>query len=144
MGRGRGIFQLVLGALVVLAVSLLTLQTQDQPTELDAIYKRRLELYLSEKYAEAVPVAEAYIAVAKAKFGEPDPLYAKGLLYHEIEAARRTVHAGNGSNRCGMWGLRAPTRCITVPQGAREARGKLSVNRRTWAGQAANVPYVRC
>ena len=49
-------------------------------------------------------------------------------------------HSSNGSDRCGMWGLRAPTRCITVPQGAREGSTqgrvlKLGVVRRSWAGQ---------
>src|SRR5262249_2348265 len=62
-----------------------------------------------------------------------------GRVRGEIEGARRTVRAGNGSDRCGMWGLRVPTRCITVPRGALEARGKggrlkLSVDRRIWAG----------
>jgi tetratricopeptide (TPR) repeat protein len=79
--RERSGGQLLAGVLVLLALSLLRVQAQEQPPELDAIYKRGLELYLSGKYAEAVPVAEEYIAVAAAKFGEGDPLYAKGLWY---------------------------------------------------------------
>jgi Integrase core domain len=51
------------------------------------------------------------------------------------------VAAGNGSDRCGMWSLCAPTRCITVPQGASEGSTegavlKLGVARRNWAGQS--------
>ena len=47
---------------------------------------------------------------------------------------------GNGPGRCGMWGLRAPARCTTVPQGANEGRNrggrlKLTVVRRNRAGQ---------
>jgi hypothetical protein len=65
-----------------------------------------------------------------------------GRVRSGIEGASRTVQAGNGSDRCGMWGLRAPTRCVTVPRGALEARGegsrlKLSVDRRIWARQVA-------
>jgi len=43
-----------------------------------------------------------------------------GRVRGEDRGARRSVAAGNGPDRCGMWGLRAPTRCITVPQGASE------------------------
>ena len=64
-----------------------------------------------------------------------------GRVRGEDRGARRSVAAGNGSDRCGMWGLRAPTRCITVPQGASEGSNeggvlKLSVVRRNWAGQS--------
>ncbi|MGE0853526.1 MAG: hypothetical protein AB7O44_28595, partial [Hyphomicrobiaceae bacterium] len=46
----------------------------------------------------------------------------------------------DGPDRRGMWSLRAPSRRITVPQGAIEGtnqggRRKLSVVRRNWAGQ---------
>jgi hypothetical protein len=47
----------------------------------------------------------------------------------------------NGPGRYGIWGLRAPARCSTVPAGTNAAskggRLKLTVVRRTWAGQAA-------
>src|SRR6516225_1332896 len=67
-------------------------------------------------------------------------LFDTGRVRGRIEGARRTVQAGNGSDRCGMWGLCAPTRCVTVPRGALEARGegsrlKLSVGRRIRASQ---------
>jgi hypothetical protein len=47
-------------------------------------------------------------------------------------------------DRCGMWGLRAPTRCITVPQGASEGRAeggrlKPTVVRRNRAGQGCRL-----
>src|SRR5262249_19721202 len=65
---------------------------------------------------------------------------------NEDRAARRSVATGNGSNHCGMWSLRAPTRCITVPQGANEGSTeggvlKLSVARRTWAGQRQSFHF---
>ena len=67
-----------------------------------------------------------------------------GRVRGEDRGARRSVAAGNGSDRCGMWGLRAPTRCITVPQGASEGSTeggvlKLSVVRRNRAGQPFGV-----
>ena len=31
---------------------------------------------------------------------------------------------GNGPERCGMWGLRAPARCTTVPQGANQGSNR--------------------
>ena len=44
----------------------------------------------------------------------------------------------NGPGRYGIWGLRAPARCSTVPAGTNAAskggRLKLTVVRRTWAG----------
>ena len=55
------------------------LRAQEQPPELEAIYKRGLPLYEAGKFAEAIPVMEEYIAVAAAKFGEEHPLYAGGL-----------------------------------------------------------------
>ena len=48
----------------------------------------------------------------------------------------------NGPGRYGIWGLRAPARCSTVPAGTNAAskgsRLKLTVVRRTWAGQRAS------
>src|SRR5262249_16233101 len=63
-----------------------------------------------------------------------------GGVRRNAEGASRTVQAGNGSDRCGMWSLRAPTRCIIASQEALAAKGegsrlKLSVDRRIWAGQ---------
>jgi hypothetical protein len=41
---------------------------------------------------------------------------------------------------CGLWGLRAPARCSTVPAGtiaaSKGSRLKLTVVRRIWAGHA--------
>ena len=52
----------------------------------------------------------------------------------------------NGPGRYGIWGLRAPARCSTVPAGTNAAskggRLKLTVVRRTWAGHLA-VPVIR-
>ena len=56
------------------------------------------------------------------------------------QGARRSVPAGDGPECCDMWGLRAPPRRITAPQGAiassskRSGRLKLKVVRRKWAG----------
>ncbi len=35
--------------------------------------------------------------------------------YHTLGDQLHPV--GNGLGRCGVWGLRAPARCITVPRG---------------------------
>ena len=76
-GRGGGAW---LGAMaLLLGLWVLPLRAQEQPPELEAIYKRGLQLYQAGKFAEAIPVAEEYIAVAAAKFGEEHPLYAGGL-----------------------------------------------------------------
>jgi hypothetical protein len=40
-----------------------------------------------------------------------------------------SVAAGNGSDRCGMRSLRAPTRCIIVPRGASEGRAEADLSR---------------
>src|SRR6188474_648319 len=56
-------------------------QAQEQPPELAAIYKHGLQLYQAGRYAEAIPVAKEYIAVATAKYGEQHLFFAKGLGY---------------------------------------------------------------
>src|SRR5207244_5070028 len=63
-----------------------------------------------------------------------------GGVLGEARRASLSVQAGNGPGRCGTWGLRAPARCITVPQGAIDAasegsRLKLTVVRKNRAGQ---------
>ena len=51
-----------------------------------------------------------------------------GRVRGEAQAASRSVAAGNGPDRCGMPGLRAPTRCITVRKGqtTEETRAEFS------------------
>src|SRR6266853_2996106 len=59
-----------------------------------------------------------------------------------VRSARCQVQrsSGNGPDRCGMWGLRAPARCSTVPPGTSKGRNqggrlKLKMVRRNRAGQ---------
>jgi tetratricopeptide (TPR) repeat protein/CHAT domain-containing protein len=66
---------------LMLGLWLLPIQAQEQPPELEAIYKRGLQLYEAGKYAEAVPIAEEYIGVARARYGEQHQYYATGLGY---------------------------------------------------------------
>jgi tetratricopeptide (TPR) repeat protein len=68
---------------------------QAQSPELDELYKRGVELYQAGKYAEAVPIAEQYIKVAAANFGEDNPVYASGLGYLGVldQALNRTAEA---------------------------------------------------
>jgi putative transposase len=68
-----------------------------------------------------------------------------GRVRGEDRAARRSVAAGNGSDCYGMRSLRAPTRCITVPQGARKRSTeggvlKLGVAKKTGRSQEAGSP----
>ena len=63
-----------------------------------------------------------------------------GRVRGEDREARRSSRPGDGADRCGTWGLRAPPRRTTVPQGAyqgsnRGGRLKLNVVRRNRAGQ---------
>jgi tetratricopeptide (TPR) repeat protein len=80
---------------LALGLCLLPVQAQEQPPELEAIYQRGLQLYEAGKVAEAVPIAEEYIAVAAAKFGKEHPLYATGLGYLGVlyEALNRPSEA---------------------------------------------------
>src|SRR6478736_2499251 len=64
-----------------------------------------------------------------------------GRFRGEAREARRNGRPSDGADRCGIWGLRAPPRRTTVPQGANErsnrgGRLKLNVVRRTRAGQS--------
>ena len=63
-----------------------------------------------------------------------------GRVRGQARAARRNGRPSDGADRCGIWGLRAPPRRTTVPQGANErsnrgGRLKLNVVRRNRAGQ---------
>jgi hypothetical protein len=60
-------------AIALLVAMSASVRAQDQPPELEPIYKRGLQLYQAGKYADAIPVVEEYIAVAAAKFGEEHP-----------------------------------------------------------------------
>src|SRR6185312_1296054 len=58
----------------------------------------------------------------------------------EARRARSSGRPSDGAERCGNWGLRAPPRRTTVPQGANQGsnpggRLKLNVARRNRAGQ---------
>ena len=92
---GRGGWTRLAVMALLLGLWLLPVQAQEQPPELEAIYKRGLQLYQAGKYAEAVPIAEEYIGVAPAKFGEQHPHYATGLGYLGIlyQALNRPVRS---------------------------------------------------
>ena len=92
-GRGGWVRLAVLTLL--LGLWLLPVQAQERPPELEAIYKRGLQLYQAGKYAEAIPVAEEYMSVAAAKFGKQHPHYASGLggLGTLYQALNRTGEA---------------------------------------------------
>ena len=70
-------------------------QLQAQSPELDDLYRRGFELYQARKYAEAIPIAEQYLKVAAATFGEDNPVYANGLVYLAVlnQALNRTAEA---------------------------------------------------
>jgi tetratricopeptide (TPR) repeat protein len=70
---------LALAALILLGMLHLPARAQELPTELDEIYKRGLALYEAGKFTEAIPLAEKFIAVAKASYGEQHPFYAEGI-----------------------------------------------------------------
>src|SRR5260221_13663351 len=93
MDRGSGVR--VILSVLLLGVWLTSAWAQEQSPELEAIYKRGLQLYETGKYAEAIPFAEEYIGVARAKFGEQHPHYATGLGYLGVlyQALNRTGEA---------------------------------------------------
>src|SRR4029453_1160639 len=76
--RGRWAGLVVISLVVALV---LPVRAQEQPPELESIYKRGLQLYEAGRFAEGVPLADEYISVAAATYGEQHPLYATGLGY---------------------------------------------------------------
>ena len=67
-------------ALVFATVSQLpAVSAQTQPDELDALEARVQQLHRAGKYAEGIPLAERYLALAKSRHGEEHPKYASGL-----------------------------------------------------------------
>ena len=78
---GRGSWVQLSVVALLFGLWLVPVRAQGQPPELEAIYKRGLQLYEAGKFAEAVPIAEEYISVAAATYGEQHPLYATGLGY---------------------------------------------------------------
>ena len=57
---------------------------QERPPEFEEMYQRGLALYEAGKYAEAIPIAQQYIEVAAARYGEQHSWYATGLGYLAI------------------------------------------------------------
>jgi tetratricopeptide (TPR) repeat protein len=57
---------------------------QERPAEFEEMYQRGLALYEAGKYAEAIPIAEQYLALAAARYGEQHLWYATGLGYLAI------------------------------------------------------------
>ena len=84
---------------------------------------------LSLEWFRSRAEAKVVIETWRRHFNEVRPHSSLGYLtpaefVAKIEEQDAASRAGNGSDRCGMWGLRAPTRCITVPQGANEGRNE--------------------
>jgi hypothetical protein len=66
-------------------------------------------------------------------------LFDAGGLRRKDSATDRSANDGNGPGRCACLGLRAPARCLTVPQGTTDASNKgaslkLNVVRKNRAG----------
>jgi len=64
---------------------------KSRPPKLDALFKQACELYVAERYAEAVPIAEQYLAVRVGRLWGPAPLYALGLGYLDVPYQSLTV-----------------------------------------------------
>src|SRR5262245_24008171 len=54
---------------------------QERPPEFEQMYQRGLALYQAGKIPEATAVAQDFIKLAAARYGEQHPLYATGLFY---------------------------------------------------------------
>jgi tetratricopeptide (TPR) repeat protein/CHAT domain-containing protein len=54
---------------------------QERPAEFEEMYQRGLAFYQAGKYPEATAVAQQFIKLAAARYGEQHPLYATGLFY---------------------------------------------------------------
>src|SRR5262245_22704389 len=67
-----------------------------------------------------------------------------GSVRRQTRPASGSALPSDGAERCGTWGLRAPPRRTTVPQGANQGsnpggRLKLNLVRRNWAGQGHHL-----
>jgi len=98
---------------------------------------------LSLEWFRSRAEAKVLIEEWRRHFNEVGPHSSLGYLTPNEFVARGTRPAPppcNGPGRFGIWGLRAPARCSTVPAGTNAAskggRLKLTVVRRTWAGQS--------
>jgi tetratricopeptide (TPR) repeat protein len=67
---------------------------QERPPEFEEMYQRGLALYEAGKYGEAIPIAEQYLAMAAARYGEQHRLYATGLGYLAILRQAQDCFAG--------------------------------------------------
>ena len=66
-------------AVVLIAGTVLSPTAWAQSAELDAAFRQYQSLEKQAKYAEAIPYAQAFIELAKEKFGETHQIYAAGL-----------------------------------------------------------------
>ena len=90
---------------------------------------------LSLEWFRSRAEAKVVIETWRRHYNEVRPHSSLGYLtpaeFVAIEHANRSVPVSNGPGRCGMWGLRAPARCTTAPQGAnRSKRGQPSQAKR--------------
>ena len=88
---------------------------------------------------EILPSSTRSFCLTSADGGQPRLSHARRFR-GTAENRRHSACRCDGAGRCGIWGLRAPPRHITVPQGAyiaRERGGqpKLKLARRNRAGQ---------
>jgi CHAT domain-containing protein len=67
------------GFVALLACHLATASLSAQPADPAAIARRIGELHASGKYADALPLAERLVALAKSRYGEASPDYANAL-----------------------------------------------------------------
>src|SRR5262249_43563883 len=72
-GRGRKRTALLLVTAGLLGLWVQFARAQQEPPGLEAIFERGYQLYKAGKYAEAVPIAEEYLAFSAAKYGNEHP-----------------------------------------------------------------------
>src|SRR5215813_1602418 len=70
---------LVFGFILPMLAQVAALPTHAQPDELEGLEARVQQLHRAGKYAEAIPQAERYVALAKSRYGEEHSKYASGL-----------------------------------------------------------------
>jgi hypothetical protein len=77
--KARSVIRALLIALVLAAGPIQSPPAWAQSAELDAAFKQYQALNKQGKYAEAIPFAQTFIALAEEEFGETHQHYAAGL-----------------------------------------------------------------
>src|SRR5215467_8997837 len=79
--KARGCWVGLVLVALLLSAPLLPTRGQERPPEFEEMYQRGFALYQAGKYLEALPLAQQFMEIAAAQYGEEHSYYATSVYY---------------------------------------------------------------